>query len=190
MDKVLELMKQRSSVRDYKPYLPAKDQMESLKLAALYAPTSLDLQEQRFFFITDPGLLLEMEENVREIAGLRGENDYLERLKARRNKVFFGAPLVVVIAVKRSNNYTDVDAGIAVQNLALAAKSLGLDSVIMAAPDRIFTGSKAAYFCDRLGIEVGYRFAISIAIGSAAAPKEPHTLKPENIITIGKNHTH
>ena len=102
----------------------------------------------------------------------------------RGGKVFFGAPLVIVIAVNPENNYIDVDAGIAAQNLALAAKAEGLDSVIMAAPDRIFTGRRAEKYERLLGFPQGYRFAIAVAVGYAAVEFRPHSLKPENIIEL------
>ena len=118
---VFEAMRTRASVRDFRPDPIGRGQMEKLKEAALLAPTSLNLQEQKFCFVTDTALLREMAEGVIEVSKERGETDYLERLAQRGGKVFFGAPLVIVIAVNPENNYIDVDAGIAAQNLALAA---------------------------------------------------------------------
>lgn len=118
---VFEAMRTRASVRDFRPDPIGRGQMEKLKEAALLAPTSLNLQEQKFCFVTDAALLRKMTEGVIEVSKERGETDYLERLALRGGKVFFGAPLVIVIAVNPENNYIDVDAGIAAQNLALAA---------------------------------------------------------------------
>ena len=181
---VFEAMRTRASVRDFRPDPIGRGQMEKLKVAALLAPTSLNLQEQKFCFVTDAGLLREMAEGVIEVSKERGETDYLERLAQRGGKVFFGAPLVIVIAVNPENNYIDVDAGIAAQNLALAAKAEGLDSVIMAAPDRIFTGRRAEKYERLLGFPQGCRFAIAVAVGYAAVEFRPHSLKPENIIEL------
>jgi len=86
--------------------------------------------------------------------------------------------------VNGSNNYVDVDAGIAVQNIAIAATAAGLGSVIMAAPDRIFTGRDDAGFNEVLGFPEGYRFAIAIAVGYQEHDFHPHDLKPENIVVI------
>ena len=92
--------------------------------------------------------------------------------------------LVIVIAVNPENNYIDVDAGIAVQSLALAAKALGLESVIMAAPDRVFTGPRAQEYERLLGFPAGYRFAIALAVGYAAREFRPHEHKRENMIEL------
>lgn len=181
---VFEALRTRASVRDFLPRAIESEKIEKLKEAALCAPTSLNLQQQRFCFVTDPALLCEMTNGVIRVSRQRREKDYLERLALRDGKVFFGAPLVIVIAVNPENNYIDVDAGIAVQSLALAAKALGLDSVIMAAPDRIFMGASAQYYERLLKFPAGYRFAIALAVGYAAAEFRPHALKPENILEL------
>lgn len=177
-------MKSRVSVRDFLPQKVTEEQQKVLEQAALLAPTSLNLQQQRFYFITNQDIINKMTEGVKRVSKQRCELDYLERLSRRNGKVFFGAPLVIVIAVNKSNNYIDVDAGIAAQNIALAAKEEGLDSVIMAAPDRIFIGSESKEFEELLGFDEGYRFAIALAVGKAAAEFTPHELKPENIVRL------
>ena len=70
------------------------------------------------------------------------------------------------------------------QSLALAVKDLGLDSVIMAAPDRVFVGPLAGQYERLLKFPDGYRFAIALAVGCAAAEFRPHALKPENIVEL------
>lgn len=181
---LFEALRSRSSVREYLPTPLTDRELELLREAALLAPTSLNLQEQKFFFITDPAILDRISAGMIQVSREREEWDYLERLRARDGKTFFGAPLLIVIAVNTANNYIDVDAGIAVQSLALAARDLGLDSVIMAAPDRVFVGEREAEYNALLGIPRGYRFAIALAVGHAAHPFPPHALKPENIITL------
>jgi nitroreductase len=71
-----------------------------------------------------------------------------------------------------------------VQNIALAAKSLGLDSVIVGMPGVIFNGEKADYLRKRLNVPEGYIYGIAIAVGIADMEKAPHELDPSKIITI------
>lgn len=181
---VIQNMLSRSSVRDYLPYTVEDDKLQLLKTAALSAPTACDLQQTRFVFIENREILGRIESAVIEKARERGESDYLERLSQRGNKVLFGAPLFIIIAVKSGENYIDVDAGIAVQNLALAAEAIGLDSVIMAAPDRVFVGEGSEEFLQLAGIPAGWRFAIGIAVGYAAQSKAPHTFNYDNVTVL------
>ena len=181
---LFEAMRARSSVREYRdePIPPGK--IAALQQAALLAPTSLNLQEQKFYFITDRSVLNRITEGMIEVSRQREEWDYLERLAQRDGKALFGAPLLIVIAVNSKNNYIDVDAGIAAQNITLAAKALGLDSVIMAAPDRVFAGERGEEYAALIGFPEGYRFAISVAVGYGARPFPPHDLKPGNILSV------
>lgn len=181
---VFEALRTRSSVRDYREEPVPPEKLLALQEAALLAPTSLNLQEQTFCFITDKAILDQLAAGVIEVSRRREEWDYLERLRQREGKVFFGAPLLIVIAIDPKNHYTGVDAGIAAQSIALAAKDQGLDSVIMAAPDRIFLGEDGEAYGALVGIPPGYRFAISLAVGYAAHPFAPHELKRENIRLI------
>lgn len=184
MNIVLQTICERSSVRNYLDRPVSDSEMAILETAALAAPTSLDLQQQKFFFIRNKKLLAMIEKGVIEVAKERNENDYLQRLAERENKVLFGAPLLIIIAVNKANNYIDVDAGIAVQSIAVAARSIGLDSVIMAAPDRIFSGPYSERYIDMIGFPPEFRFAISIAVGKAALPKIPHAHTLTNIIRL------
>ncbi|MGI5889078.1 MAG: nitroreductase family protein [Oscillospiraceae bacterium] len=181
---VLRVIASRSSTRDYMPDPVPRDAVEALETAALEAPTSLDRQEQKFIFVTDPALIREMEHDIAEKAREAGETDYLERLAMRDGKVFFGAPLVIVVSSRTENDYTAVDAGIAAQTICLAAESMGLGSVIMAAPDRIFLGEEGGRWRSRLGMEPGWRFEISVAVGYPRTRKAPHTIDRRNIREI------
>lgn len=181
---LFEALRTRSSVREYRSDPIPPEKLERLKEAALLAPTSLNLQEQKFCFISDGAVLERIGTEMIEVSRQREEWDYIERLSQRDWKVFFGAPLLIVIGVNPANNYVDVDAGIAAQSICLAAKDLGLESVIMAAPDRVFVGPRAEWFNALIGLPQGYRFAISVAVGYGAQPFRPHELKPENIITV------
>lgn len=181
---VFEALRTRSSVREYRDEPIPEDKLERLKQAALLAPTSLNLQEEKFCFITDKAVLDRLGREMIAVSRQRGEWDYIERLSQRDWKVFFGAPLLIVIGVNPQNNYIDVDAGIAAQSICLAAKDLGLESVIMAAPDRVLTGPGAEEFNALIKLPRGYRFAIAVAVGYGAAPFRPHELRPENIIPV------
>ena len=84
---LFEAMRARSSVREYRdePIPPGK--IAALQQAALLAPTSLNLQEQKFYFITDRSVLNRITEGMIEVSRQREEWDYLERLAQReRNR--------------------------------------------------------------------------------------------------------
>ena len=60
--------------------------------------------------------------------------------------IFFAAPTVIFISGEKGWKWSKLDAGIAVQTIALAAHSLGLGSVILGLPKFAFAGSKSRIF--------------------------------------------
>jgi nitroreductase len=72
-----------------------------------------------------------------------------------------------------------------VQNIALAAHSLGLGSVILGLPDAAFTGSRGDHFNKLLKFPENHVFAVAIAIGVPNATKEAHPIEPGRIDYIG-----
>ena len=76
----------------------------------------------------------------------------------RRNyDVFFGAPLVVFITLPETprSRFAEVDAGIAVENLALSAQGMGLGSVILGRPRDVLDGENRKDWAQRLGFPGG-----------------------------------
>ena len=69
-------------------------------------------------------------------------------------------------------------------NIALAAHSLGLGSVILGLPDAAFNGPRENYFNKLLKFPENYEFAVAIAIGVPDAAKEAHPIKPGKIAYV------
>jgi nitroreductase len=91
--------------------------------------------------------------------------------------IFHGAQAAVFIACNRNGRWGPHDCGLAVQNIALAAHSIGLGTVILGLPEAAFTGPKGSDFSKQLKFPEDYSFEISIAIGVPAGTKEAHPVK-------------
>ena len=84
----------------------------------------------------------------------------------------------------KSNPWTQVDCGIAVENMALAAEGLGIGSVILGLPKAAFAGPRADELRKRLECPEEYDFVIALALGYATDQKEPHDLHMDHISRI------
>jgi len=127
--KLLDLMRQRYSVRAYKPDQVEKEKLDYVLEAARLAPTAANRQPFQFIVI--------------ETAG---RNKELERIYGR--PFFTQAPLVICVCVERAQawtrrqdnaNYGHVDAAIAMDHLILAAAEQGLGTCWIAAFDPVAT---------------------------------------------------
>ena len=180
---VLEAILSRSSIRAYKDMPLTENQLAALKKAALAAPTAMNRQEQRFLFVTNKAAVERINAAVYDKILASGNEAFIERIKSRGGRVLYSPPLFVGIFAK-PGRFPGVDAGIAVQNLALEAKELGLDSVILGMPDAAFIGEEGKRFAAELGVPEGYDFIIGIAIGHRDMDKEPHEWDESHIIEV------
>lgn len=180
---VLEAILSRSSIRAYKDTPLTEEQLTALKKAALASPTAMNRQEQRFLFVTNKEVIERINAAVLDGVIASGNEAFAERIRSRGGRILYSPPLFVGIFAAEGN-YAGVDAGIAVENLAIAAKELGLDTVILGMPAAAFSGEAGRKLAESLGVPTGYDFRIGISIGYKDTEKEPHEWDESHIIEV------
>ncbi|MFA5585197.1 MAG: nitroreductase family protein [Saccharofermentanales bacterium] len=177
LNRTLELIQERSSIRSYLKDSVREDEIDRLKEAVLASPTARNRQQLRYSFIRDQELIRRMDQRIFHYC----DGQMMESMKTRQaDSFFYGAPLVVLISASESA-WADLDAGIAVGILAIAAQSLGLSSVILGMPRLAFQEEDPQNCRALLDMEEEERFCVAIAIGRAAAGKEPHQANWDHI---------
>ena len=174
-NEVLETMEKRSSVRAYREKEITQEMLETILTAGLQAPTATNRQEIRFSIV-------------------RGNNPVLAELDAEKRKMrdevkqphnfYYEAPALIFVSAEDGFKWSELDAGIAVQNMALAAKSLGLGSLIIGCIYDALRGERKTYFDRKLKIPEGYSFQIAVAIGYSNDTKEPHKYEWNRQVTV------
>jgi nitroreductase len=170
---VLAAIAERRSIRQYTPEPITKGELDALLKAAVEAPSAHNSQPWHFSVVQSAAVLGEINEETKKTFNVPD--------------IFYGAPVVIFISVPTGGEFAafvKVDAGIAVQNLALAAQALGLGSVILGLPFIAFSGERADHFKKLLKFPEGNEFAIAIAVGHAAATKEAHPVDADKIDII------
>ena len=185
MNETLEVIKKRRSIRKYKPEQIGDKELEGIMEAAIYAPSAMNQQKWHFAVIQNRELLDKMAQTAREKL-LKSSIPFLaERAKDPNLNIFHNAPTLVIITADEKAGFIDLDCGMAAENIALAAESLGINSCILGMPGTIFNSEKADEIKQELRIPEGYRFVIAVALGyrdmdSPSAPPK----KKENISYI------
>lgn len=176
MNPVQQAILDRRSNRGYSDTPLTEAELQTLVDAALASPTACNYQDWHFIFNTNREMLDEFAADYLPL--LLAKSDDAEKAKYAKYDVLFHAPLLVVITLPKEpqSRFAEVDAGIAVQNLALAAQGMGLGSVILGRPKDVFCGEKGAAWEKRFGFPKGHRFAIAIAIGHPTATKDAHPI--------------
>lgn len=174
MNEVIKAIMERYTCRDFTGAPLADQQVETLAKAALAAPSAVNLQPWHVIAVTDKAMIDEYGEECLSI--LKAQNsEFYQRILDRGGKVLYNAPCLIFIAKDQSSAAT-LDAGIAVQNIALAAHSMGLGSVICGMAHAPLAGPNGAKWAKRLQMPEGYSFGISICVGMANSGKAPHEL--------------
>lgn len=166
MNAMLETIRKRSSTRGYTDQPLTDAEVNTLVQAGLQAPTAANRQEIHFTV-------------------LKGDNAILKELEAEKNRLrdivnpphnfYYEAPVVIILSADSEYKWGSLDAGIAVENMALAAEGLGLGNLIIGCILDAMNGDKKSYFSNALKFPEKYEFKIAIAFGHKAVTKEPHT---------------
>lgn len=174
-NQVLEIIEKRSSARAYSDEKPTQAELDAILEAGLQAPTGMNRKEIRFSVVDgDNPILAELDEEKRR---LRGQ-------EKQPHNFYYEAPVLIFLSAEDDFKWSKVDAGIAVQNMALAAESLGLGNLIIGCIYDALHGEKKEYFSQAFQIPEGYSFEIALAVGHKTDNKTPHDYDYEEQVKI------
>lgn len=149
-----EVLKQRRSIRNYRPDPVSREVLEKLSSAVAVAPSANNRQPWKFLAVTDPARLAAIRE-------------------ACPQRLLENAPAIVVVAGNgeeawrrpEGTSILDIDIGIAMEHLVLAATAEGLGSCWVCAYN--LEKMTAA-----LGLEAPWQALALTPLGYPAAPAQ------------------
>jgi len=184
---VLGIIANRFSCRNFTDRMPRDWELSAIANAGLHAPSGMNRQNWQIIVVKNRALIAEMEvEGMRVLAELP-DKTMLERIKSRGGKLFYNAPCMVMLAVKDATpkGAELIDLGIVVQNIALAATSLGIDNCHCGLAAFSFAGGKSEDFKAKLKFPQGYEVGLAVLLGYAEKPSAPHKPDQDKITVIG-----
>ena len=113
----LDLLLDRRSCRAFRPDALDRPTLAAIVETGRYAPSAMDTQQNHFYIITDQKLLKQLSELV---------SRKLEHLADRDFR--YGAPALVLVTNRKDHAMAPQDAACAMENMMLAAFSLGVGS--------------------------------------------------------------
>jgi len=157
MDKnreMLELILNRRSCRAYQPEPLSRPLITAIVEAGRHAPSSRNRQTNKFYIITDPAVLA-------AISRISGEQ--LEAWKGQ--DCLYGAPVLVLVTNLRENVCALQDAGCVMENMMLAAASLGVGSCWLNQPFHLRDNEVMLALLDSIGVSREEMACGSLALG-------------------------
>ena len=177
---VLQAISNRRSHRAYRKEQLPEEVLFSILRAGLESPSARNRQPWHFSVVQNAELIQEIHDEAAKVMGKSGS----PRFSDPDFQIFYHAPTVIFLFGEKDFPWSQVDCGIAVENMALAAEGLGVGSVILGLPKPAFAGNRADELKARLACPEGYDFVIALALGYASDTKEPHDLREEKISRI------
>lgn len=145
MNDVLKNMKERRSCRKYKAEAVPEDVLAQVIEAGLYAPSSQGQQAAIIVAVTNPGA-------VKKLSALNATF-----LKAHKDSdPFYGAPAVLIVLAKKERSAQFCDGCVVMENLMLAAHSLGLGSCWIHRATEMYDTEEGKAFLASAGVEGDY----------------------------------
>lgn len=181
MNEVLKAIADRNSCRDFSPQPLSDAHIAELVKAALAAPSAMNLQPWHIIVLTDKQLIEELDNEIMEY--IKHDEEWHKRFMDRGGTVFYDSPCIIFIA-QDGSDAAPLDCGIVSQNIALAAHSMGLGSVICGMARYSLVGEKGDDFMRRLKFPQGYTFGMSVCVGKTQTDKVPHDLDMNKVTYI------
>lgn len=152
----------RRSVKKYLDKPVATELIEEIVKAGTYAPTGRNMQSPIILAVTNKQLRDRLSEINAEILGAKSDP-------------FYGAPVVLVVLAKKDVRTRVYDGSVVMENLMLAAHSLGLGSCWIHRAKETFEQEEFKQLLCELGVTDEYEGIGNCIIGHAA----PDALKPQ-----------
>lgn len=171
MNKTIENIISRRSVKKYTSQQIPIELVEEVANAGTYAPSGMNLQSAKIIAVTNKELRDKLSKiNYKILTGntptASGYND-----------PFYGAPVVLVVLAKKSIGTHIYDGSLVMENMMIAANSLGLGSCWIHRAKETFETEEGKQILASLGITEDY-VGIGNCILGYAAPEALKTQSP------------
>ncbi|MCZ7401844.1 MAG: nitroreductase family protein [Candidatus Methanoperedens sp.] len=188
MKDVIEIIKTRRSVRNYKEDPVPDEDIKFLIDCARYAPSGSNMQPWSFLVIQNKEVMQKLSEQgkkamipLAEKIANNPENEagFISFLKAKGTNLFYNAPLLVIIFGNKKSVTADWDCAMAAQNMMLAAHSRGIGSCWIGLALPALMDEK---ILQELGAPHGYKAVAPLIFGypqGKTATTIPERIEPE-----------
>ena len=167
MNETLQVIKTRRSVKKYKSTPVEKHLIEEIVQAGLCAPSGLNSQKTIILVVTN--------KEIREkLSALNAGKDPF-----KRSDPFYGAPCVLVVLADKSVPFGVYDGSLVMENMMLAAHSLGLGACWIHRAKETFENPEGKAILQALGLEGEYEGVGNCIVGYPDVVPE-HKPRKEN----------
>ena len=171
---VIKALKERRSIRAYKPEQISDEELKTVLEAGTWAPTARGLQDPWIVAVQKPELLKQI---CRMNAAVWGREDI---------DPFYGAPTYVLVFGSADSKNAVPDGALVLGNMMLAAHAIGLGSCWINREREMFATEEGKALMAALGLPEGLIGIGALALGYPAAPPKAPKPRKEDYYRIVK----
>ena len=173
MNETVKTILTRQSCRSYNGRPVEQEKIEILLECAKFAPSAINKQPWHFTVVKSRKLLDEIKEANRQVMLDSGDERTVEAANDPSFDNFRGAPMAIIVSGENGNPFSEGDCSAAVENMALAAHSMGIASLYIASFKRALALEKYSYIVDKLELPENFtpHFALCLGYTDAEYPE-------------------
>ena len=142
MNEIIRTMKERRSIRKFKPDMPPKEMLDQIIEAGLYAASGRNEQAVITIAVTNKEVRDKLMKDNCKIGGWSESYD-----------PFYGAPVILIVLGRKDRITYVYDGSLVIGNMMLAAHSLGLGSIWIHRAKEEFETEEYQALLRELGVE-------------------------------------
>ena len=175
MNEIMNVMKERRSIRKFKPDMPSKEDLNQIIEAGLYAASGMGKQAAIIVAVTNKELRDKLSEMNRRIGGWEKGFD-----------PFYGAPAVLVVLADKNCPTHVYDGSLVMGNMMLEAKALDLGNIWIHRAKEEFELPEYKQLLKDLGVEGEWEGIGHCVVGYADGDLPKAAPRKENRVVLGR----
>ncbi len=187
MNETIKVLLERRSIRIYENKPVAREDLDTIVKCGQYAATAMGVQPWHFTVITDREVMNQISAANKKV--MLADPDIPAPVKEMAQSPDFdsfrGAPAVILISGENEDVNTIADCANATENMAVAAKALGLGSCYIASHKICMLAPGGEEVKKLAGIPEGYVPYFALAVGYAAEAPEAYPRREGTVSYIG-----
>ncbi len=182
MNETIKTILTRRSCRSYDGRVVEQEKIDKIVECALYAPSAMNRQPWHFTVVKSRKLLDEISEANRQMLLQSDDEKVIAMANEPDYDNFRGAPMAIIVSGENGNSFSAGDCSAAVQNMALAAESLGVANLYIASFRRALELEENKYLVDKFKLPEGFTPLFALCLGYANEPYPTRAPRRENTV--------
>lgn len=162
-NEVLKAIRERRSIRRFKPEQVTDEELKTILEAGTWAPTGHGSQDPWIVAVQNEALRKRLTQLNAQMMGVSSDP-------------YYGAPTLVLVFASKDNENNYRDGSLVLGNMMLAAHSIGLASCWINREDKMFETAEGKQIMKELNLPDGLMGVGALSPGYAAS--QPKTVKP------------